>query len=239
MYSSAPLFTHLSVTVPAATTLPTKVLTLTGPIEAVACTTGALSGALHASRRNLDVLGVIAVALCTGVGGGAIRDVMLNTGIPVFLVTSTLLLYALFAAALGALFASLVHRFTPILAVIDTFLIGVWVVIGVQKSLLVGLAPTAALFVGVVACIGGGLLRDILCRERPEVLSPSTFYAAAAVAGASAYLILAQVGAPVWASTTATILVAAALRGASAYYGWETPRSPAVSSPGATELSTE
>ena len=197
MYSSAPLFTHLSVTVPAATTLPTKVLTLTGPIEAVACTTGALSGALHASRRNLDVLGVIAVALCTGVGGGAI------------------------------------------LAVIDTFLIGVWVVIGVQKSLLVGLAPTAALFVGVVACIGGGLLRDILCRERPEVLSPSTFDAAAAVAGASAYLILAQVGAPVWASTTATILVAAALRGASAYYGWETPRSPAVSSPGATELSTE
>ncbi|MSV73631.1 MAG: hypothetical protein F2881_09975, partial [Actinobacteria bacterium] len=122
--------------VPAALATPSTVISLPGPIEAIACTTGALSGALHASRKRLDLTGVMVVAICTGVGGGAIRDVLLDSGLPSFLVSPTLLLYALLAAAIGTVFGTLVHQFQPMMEVIDALLIGVWVVIGVQKSLL-------------------------------------------------------------------------------------------------------
>jgi len=210
--------------VPAALATPSTVISLPGPIEAIACTTGALSGALHASRKRLDLTGVMVVAICTGVGGGAIRDVLLDSGLPSFLVSPTLLLYALLAAAIGTVFGTLVHQFQPMMEVIDALLIGVWVVIGVQKSLLDGLTPVTALFVGVVACIGGGVLRDVLCRDRPEVFRPGTFYAVAALAAATAYLVLASASAPEWACVVATIVVAAGLRGASTWLGWRTTK---------------
>lgn len=211
---------------------PNTVLSLPSTLEVVAVTTGALSGALHATHKKLDPMGVMVVAICTGVGGGAVRDVLLNAGIPVFLVSSSLLLNAILAAAVATLFARPIERLSPVMYVmyaVDSLLIGVWVVIGLQKALVDGLNPFAAAFVGVVACVGGGLLRDVLCKDKPEVLRPGTFYAAAAAAGAGAYLGLAALGAPEWASVTATIVVACALRAASAYFGWETPVSPVVS----------
>jgi len=208
---------------------PSKVLSLPSTLEVVAVTTGAISGALHATHKKLDPMGVMVVAICTGVGGGAVRDVLLNAGIPVFLVSVWLLPNAILAAAVTTLFARPLQRFTPVMYAVDSLLIGVWVVIGLQKALVDGLNPYAAAFVGVVACVGGGLLRDVLCKDKPEVLRPGTFYAAAAAAGAGAYIALAALGAPSWASVTATIIVACGLRAASAYYGWETPVSPIVS----------
>ena len=216
------LVIELAALLPAALATPSKVINLPGPIEAIACTTGALSGALHASRKHLDLMGVMVVAICTGVGGGAIRDVLLDSGLPTFLVSPSLLLYALLAAAIGTVFATLVQHFQPMMVVIDALLIGVWVVIGVQKSLLDGLSPVTALFVGVVACVGGGVLRDVLCRDQPEVFRPGTLYAVAAVAGASAYLALASANAPEWVCVSGTVVVAAGLRGASSWLGWRT-----------------
>lgn len=223
---------------PTDVTTPAKVLNLPGPVEAVATVTGALSGALHASRKGLDIMGLLAVAICTGVGGGAIRDVILNSGIPVFLASPTLLMFALIAALAGALAAGVFTQFTPMMRVIDTLLIGVWVVIGLQRSLLLGLGWLAAMFVGVVACIGGGLLRDILCRDTPEVLRPGTFYAAAALVGATGYLVLAAAGAPTWASITAAMVLSSGLRVASAYFGWETAAATPPPEPEASALST-
>ena len=95
------LVIELAALLPAALATPSKVINLPGPIEAIACTTGALSGALHASRKHLDLMGVMVVAICTGVGGGAIRDILLDSGLPTFLVSPSLLLYALLAAAIG------------------------------------------------------------------------------------------------------------------------------------------
>jgi hypothetical protein len=221
--SLAHLASTLAENVPAAADGPSKVLNLPGPIEAMACATGALSGALHASRKQLDVMGVLAVAVCTAVGGGAIRDVLLNSGIPTFLVSPQLLLYALFAATIGTIFAKAVVHFEPVMAVVDTLLIGVWVVIGVQKSLLLGLAPVAVIFVGVVSCIGGGVLRDILCRDRPEAFAPGTLYGAAAFAGAVTYVVIFELGGTVWLCVTATLVVSSALRIAALKFGWATP----------------
>jgi uncharacterized membrane protein YeiH len=133
------------------------------------------------------------------------------------------LLYSLFAALIGTIFAKAVIQFEPVMAVVDTLVIGVWVVIGVQKSLLLGLAPVAVIFVGVVSCIGGGVLRDILCRDRPEAFAPGTLYAAAAFSGAVTYVVTAELGAPVWLSVTATLIIASALRVAALKFGWATP----------------
>lgn len=204
------------------TSMPSQVLTLPAYLEIVAVTTGALSGALHANRRDFDFVGVIMIALCTGIGGGAIRDVVLSDGVPVFLTSSTMLLNALLAAVAGFLFAAAVRSFMPVMLIIDALLIGVWVVIGIQRTLLIGLSPWTAGFIGVVACVGGGVLRDILCRDKPEVLMPGRLYAAAAIAAAGAYLGLAAVGAPVAACVAAAIIVAAVLRWASEHFGWST-----------------
>ncbi|MEI6375184.1 MAG: TRIC cation channel family protein [Actinomycetes bacterium] len=217
---------------------PNNLFNLPSFLEIVAVTTGALTGALHATHRKLDPMGVMVVAICTGVGGGAIRDVLLNSGIPTFLVSPTLLANAILAAAVATLFARPMRHFTPVMSIVDTLVIGVWVVIGVQKALLVGLNPTAAMFVGVVACSGGSLLRDLLCKTKPEVLQPGTFFAAAALAGAGAYIACALLGAPTWVSITATMVIATGLRAASAIFGWETPVAPVLSEAAAVAPST-
>ena len=220
------------------TTVPSRVITLPTYIDVAAVTAGALSGALHASQRRLDLMGVMVVALCTGVGGGAIRDVLLNSGVPVFLESPTLLPITALAAVIGTFFASLVRQVNSLIWAVDSLVIGVWVVIGVQKSLLLNLSFVAAAFVGVVACVGGSLLRDVLCQDKPAIFRPGTFYAAAAGAGAAAYLALAAVGAPVWSSVTAAIVVSTSLRAASVHWGWETSMAPIVSEPGGELRST-
>jgi len=201
---------------------PATTFQLPSALEITAVTAGALSGSLHATRRGMDLLGVLVVAICTGIGGGAIRDIILNNGLPVFLVSPTLLANAVLAGAVATLFARPLRRITPAMEIVDILVIGAWVVIGLQKALLLNLDWLSAVFIGVVAAVGGSVLRDVLCSQRPEVLDPGTFFAAAALGGALAYVGLAALGAPTWTSVAATIVVASALRVASRWWGWKT-----------------
>lgn len=198
------------------------VLAVPSLVTTLSLTGGAISGALHASSRRMDITGIALVAVCTGVGGGAIRDVILGHNVPSFLMGNAIAM-AMIGAIAGYFFARIVKQFKPAIFTLDSLLIGAWVVIGAETALNEDLSRSAAIFLGLVTAIGGGVLRDLLCREIPTALMPGQWVAGAAIVAA-----LAFVGIEGWTgnrplATTLAIITATALRVGSARYGWMTP----------------
>ncbi len=149
----------------------------------------ALTGALAAIRRNYDIVGVLALALVSGIGGGLIRDgIFLQDGLTPLL-TNPAYIYTISAATVTSLFfRQHVHRFHRLIAWVDALGLGAYAVFGVQKSLNSGLPPSAAVLVGVINAVGGGLLRDVLTREEPLVFKPGQFYLLTALVGAVTFI---------------------------------------------------
>lgn len=160
----------------------------------------AMTGALAAVKRHYDIVGVLALALVSGIGGGLIRDGIFIQQTLTPLLTNSVYIYTITAATIaGLLFSRHIHRFHRLIAWIDALGLGAYAVFGVQKSLSVGLPAPAAVLVGVINAIGGGLLRDVLTREEPLVFKPGQFYLLTALVGAVTFI---SVG--VYLSVTAT-----------------------------------
>lgn len=155
----------------------------------------ALSGALEAGRRRLDVFGAVVIALVTAVGGGTLRDVILRHG-PVFWVADPTYVIVVTLSALATFFLSPRVRFPRrLLLVADAGGLAVFSVMGVQKALAAGVSPVVALMMGVITGVAGGILRDMLCNEIPLVLRRE-IYATAALAGGILFLLLRFLGVP-------------------------------------------
>jgi len=149
----------------------------------------ALTGALAAIRRNYDLVGVFALALVTGIGGGLIRDgIFIQEGLTPLLTNPRYIQVIVAATVIGMVFGERVRRFHRLIAVVDALGLGAYAAFGVQKSLLVGFAAPAAIFIGVVNAVGGGILRDLLAREEPLVFKPGQFYLLTALAGAVTFV---------------------------------------------------
>ncbi len=150
----------------------------------------ALTGAWVAIRRHHDFVGVFVLALLTGVGGALIRDGMFLQEVPAVLRDERYLYAVLAAALLGGLTYRLARRFERVIAAVDALGLGAYAVVGMQKSFAAGLSPTAAVLVGVVNAVGGGILRDVFVREEPLILKPGQLYALATLAGCLMFLAL-------------------------------------------------
>lgn len=149
----------------------------------------ALTGALAGIKRGYDIVGVLALALVTGLGGGLIRDGLFLVHGPTPLLTNPHYIEVTLAAVVcGILFGSRVHRFARLIVVVDAIGLGAYAAFGVQKSLLAGLNPPAAVLIGLVNAVGGSVLRDLLTREEPLVFKPGQFYLLTALAGAVTFL---------------------------------------------------
>ena len=184
----------------------------------------ALTGALAAIKRGHDVVGLLSLAIVSGIGGGLIRDgLFLQQGITPLL-TDPRYLYVIGAAALlGLLLGERVNRFNRLIALVDALGLGAYACFGVQKSLLAGLGPTAAVFVGVVNATGGGILRDLLTREEPLVFKPGQFYALAALAGAVTFVVLTvQTALDATMAALAAIAVTFVFRVLAIAFNWRT-----------------
>lgn len=153
----------------------------------------ALTGALAGIKRGNDVVGVFALALVTGIGGGLIRDgLFLQGGITPLLTNPAYIQVVAAAAVAGMVFGSRMHHFSRVIAVVDALGLGAYAAFGVQKSLLAGLSAPAAVFVGTVNAVGGSILRDLLAREEPLVFKPGQFYLLTALAGAVTFVFCAS-----------------------------------------------
>ncbi len=154
----------------------------------------AMSGALAAGRKRLDLLGVVVIAAVTAVGGGPIRDLLLARH-PVFWIADPVYLYIILATA--ALTMLYTRRFRPpdrLLLVADALGLGLFTISGTQVGEHAGLAGIAAVLMGTVTGAAGGVIRDVLTAQIPLILRRGQIYATAAIAGAALYLILEAAG---------------------------------------------
>jgi uncharacterized membrane protein YeiH len=191
----------------------------------------ALSGASLAVRRRFDVVGIVALATITGLGGGMVRDVLLDDGPPAALRDQIYLVAALLAAVLVLVGHRLVEGLRRPVLVFDAGGLALFCVVGAAKALDHGLGVVAAVLLGVVTAVGGGVLRDVLAREVPSVFRPdSALYAVPATLGSIAVAAVWSRGAfgPAAAATIAGgVLV---LRLLAMRFQWRAPTARGISS---------
>lgn len=199
------------------------VIAFPAAITITTVTFGGLSGALHATKRGLDPIGVFTISLLCAVGGGIIRDVLLQAGVPTFLVNPQYLGLAAVAAVIGFFLSGLVRLVVPLITVVDTLLIGSWVLLGSEKALAYHLGFSAAILMGVITANGGGLVRDLLCGEVPSMVKPGEWYGLIAIIAAFIFVGMVGVGLPIGVAEITTMVVAAALRVAAIRGRWHTP----------------
>jgi uncharacterized membrane protein YeiH len=162
---------------------------LTRPyLEYTATVFGAVSGALHAKHRSFDFVGVVIIGIVSGLGGGIVRDVLLGRGPVLALQSPALLLVAMTSSLIGVLFDTIVSRFGAVHWVVDTLSLGLFAVAGLQRAQAARLSVTSSVFLGVVTCVGGGLVRDVLCREIPRLLLPGRPYTVIALFAGVIYM---------------------------------------------------
>lgn len=151
---------------------------------------GAATGALAARGKRIDLFGVIVLGLVTAVGGGTLRDVLLQ--VPVFWIADASFVVTGAAAALATFFAvRYVAPPTQTLQLVDAVSLAFVTMLGTAKTLQLQHAWTICIVLGVTTGVAGGMLRDVLCGEIPLVFRAHiNLYATAGLAGAVSYLVV-------------------------------------------------
>jgi len=146
----------------------------------------AVSGALMAAEKNMDIFGFVVLALMPAVGGGTIRDLIL--GVEVFWVSDNVYLFVTLGAAIATYLAhSLVRRLQLTLTWMDAVGLSVFCALGAAKALELTGNPVIAVVMGVITAVAGGIIRDVIANEVPLVLHREV-YATAAFAGSLTYI---------------------------------------------------
>ncbi len=185
-----------------------------------------LTGALAALKRGYDWVGIFFLAFATAVGGALIRDgIFISQGPPAVTRDSRYILMIVVSVCVAFLLRHRAHKFNKVIAWLDALGLGAYAAVGVQKALAADLSVAAAVLVGVVNAAGGGLMRDVLAREEPLVFKPGQFYALAAVAGCTLFVVLSiyagvdSTHAAIW-----TIGATFAFRMLAIRFNWQTRR---------------
>ncbi|HEV7246099.1 MAG TPA: trimeric intracellular cation channel family protein [Shinella sp.] len=179
----------------------------------------AATGALSASRKQLDIIGFLFLAAATGIGGGTFRDVILGAT-PVFCVVNPTYLIVCVAVALTVFV--LAHRIESryrLLLWLDAMGVSAYCVMGAAKGLAATGSPTVAITTGVLTASFGGILRDLLAGE-PSVLLRPEIYITAALIGSAAFTAASVAGAPLWLASAIGIGAAFIVRGGALRFGW-------------------
>lgn len=182
---------------------------------------GVLGGVL-ARRLGFDPVGFVVLAIISGLGGGVLRDTLLQAGTPVALTNPAYLVTAL-GGALIAFVVDLRGRSTRYgLLLADVLALGAWSATGTAKALALDLPWLSAILIGIVTAVCGGMVRDLVVREVPQVFYPGTLYATVALVASGFMALATAVGSPTFGMGGA-ILVASVLALAARRWGWSLP----------------
>jgi uncharacterized membrane protein YeiH len=182
----------------------------------------ALSGALMGVRKRLDVVGMAVLAEMTALGGGIVRDLVLNVR-PAAFESLGYVLVPVAATAVVYFWHPHVARVMPAILVLDAAGLGLFCSVGTAKALEYGLSPLHASLLGVVTAVGGGMLRDVLAGEIPTLLYDRQLYALPALVGSAAMAGLSASGLHGWPATLAAAVLAFGLRIAAMRFNWRAP----------------
>lgn len=166
-------------------------------IDLAAVGVGAFAGALYAIfNKRFDLVGVIAIAILTGLGGGLIRDLLLASGRPSGMQDKyiiTVLVAVALALFLGRWYLALRSLGERTVAILDSLAMGFFAVAGTYKALLFNASILVAVLLGVITAVGGGILRDIVARRTPAIFTGGPLYATATALGSLLFAILDRI----------------------------------------------
>lgn len=186
-----------------------------------------LSGAMAAVRHRLDVFGILVLAFAAGTAGGITRDLLIGAVPPAAIGDWRYVVVAVVAGLVTFWGHRIVHRLQDAVMVFDALGLGVFAVSGTLKALAFGAHPVAAVLLGMLTGIGGGMLRDVLVAQIPSVLR-SELYAVAALAGSTVVVIGRLLDLPSSAVVAAGAALCIGLRLMALRRGWGLPVAPAI-----------
>jgi uncharacterized membrane protein YeiH len=186
----------------------------------------AISGAMLAVKKRMDIFGVLVLAFITAVTGGVVRDLLIGAVPPDAFRSWHMLALTTIAGVLCFFGAPLFDRFRYPVQLFDAAGLGMFAVSGTEKALHFGIDPIMSGALGIITGIGGGIMRDVLAGRDPIVLHPSIIYAVAAIAA-----VVVVVAGHAFGVEVATLTVPAAalcffLRVMAIYRNWTLPTSP-------------
>ena len=162
-------------------------------LDAAAVLVGALSGVFVARERRLDVVGYVALSILGGLGGGLVRDTIMQCGDVYMLSSPYAIPMAVIAGIVGFLFPNELMRHPNLYEWVDIVSVALFVVAGSDKAIRYDLGPWAVVLMGTVTGVGGGMMRDVFLGDTPRIFQRSNLYAICAVAGSLGYLLLEEV----------------------------------------------
>lgn len=197
-------------------------MTLLSLLDYASAAVFAATGALAASRQQLDLVGFLFLASLTAVGGGTIRDVLLDR--EVFWIANPGVIGVASLVAVGVFFtAHLLESRLRTLTWLDALALSVAVAAGSGVAIEAGQPAVIVALMGVATGVLGGLMRDVICNEVPLVLRQGELYASAALAGALATIVATRLGLAPVPTLLACAALTFALRTGSIAFGWRLP----------------
>lgn len=173
----------------------------------------AISGALAAGHKGLDWVGVIALAVVTSIGGGTLRDVLLNRDAVFWIADPTYLWVILGAAVVTIIYARFYRVPANALRIADALGLALFTVLGAQIAEAEGAPVLVVIVMGILTGVAGGIIRDVLIREVPLVFRPTEeLYSVAALGGVLCYLLLKALAVPAAVAAIFGIMLVAGLR---------------------------
>jgi uncharacterized membrane protein YeiH len=184
------------------------------PLDILAAGFGSVMGAVIGVHHRFALMGVIGLAIISGVGGGLVRDTLLQQGTPVALQDWGYGAAVLAGGLVGSFFAQAAQRVWQLLLLADSVALGLFAAIGAEASLTVGLPAGSAIAVGTTAAVGGWAIRDVVTGViPPDLFKPGDLHGAAALVGCSLYVLLVvAAGLPSLAAAGGCVVVTFVLR---------------------------
>jgi len=175
-------------------------------------------------RRHYDVVGVFSLAFVAGLGGSLLRDgIFLQNGPPLLLRDWHYLGVVILGCLVSYILYDRLDRFRLVFDGFDAVGLAAYALVGTQMALKGGLSSPAAVLVGMVNAVGGGVMRDVLIREEPLLFKPGEFYALAAAGGCTLFVVLTQLfTAPGAAAAVVSSLIILVVRLLTIRYNWRT-----------------
>lgn len=214
------IWSYLYTPVPVTSTL----IEIPVPVEYTATIVGAISGTLYAAEKKFDLLGAFTLAIATGLGGGIIRDILLQShGIYAF--QSPMIIVSVIIATIAVFYFSSLFKgkyMNSVLFLLDAVAVALFAFLGSDKGMQAGLTFIPVVILGFITAVGGGALRDIISREVPAIFQRGNFYGVAALVGALVYALCSFGHINKWFGFVLCIIVVLALRYLSVIFDWRT-----------------
>lgn len=185
----------------------------------------AISGALAASDKNMykDLFGLSFTGFATAIGGGTFRDIILGAHPIAWVADNNYLVAICIGIVLTVVFKRQLVKIPKILLFFDTIGIAIYTIIGMEKALALNVAPLAAVIMGLFTAVMGGVIRDTLINEIPQIFRKE-IYATACIAGALVYLLLKYSAIPDRTSALISIVTIIIVRLAAIKFRWSLPK---------------